>query len=1484
MALFSNIGGKRKKKAHRSAPPPLIQPTSHAPPLLSPASPQYHEPRYEMVSPTVSHADSFSGHDEAALQRPSDMEVERLFQEAAMRLDLKLTMDPMLRDLSIDKKWWILCHENTLKQFHSPNEPSASLQHMSPIPQNLSLRRMSSRSSLSLQMGKLSYRNGSGPKKNVHDDTPGHYVQLLQRKKLVSVKWVRDLAVRLRTMPIDWVHQFIDLRGIQALVECLEKSFQGYPEEMAPLELELVKCLKALANNMHGIKAVLSDGICIDVLTRSVLSPWPATRRMVCETLTLFCYCQPPIGHTMVLQALDALNEDPSDVPFEAWLQSFHHSIREKIDPLSNSTDTQWQEYVLSNVFLVSALVEPENVDDQDRRLLLRQQMYQSNLESIFNDLALINNESIQNKIREFRSLDDQDVYSVYGDSVVSNVHEPLGMIEALTPNLAGTKAYQSLQNILYQFLQMDNDTLQRNQHFKLIEHLVTSLVQDRKGLPTSFKEEYGVSVGQLLSKLGDHEEVEQVLKELYEEREQCEQALQREAELVLLVDRKADGLVGELRANTQALEHQLHISNQAHAVLQQRLQDMESEYQHTLETMHSQMNNLYATVQLLTDRLATHNNIPVSPSAQRHGSWGKKRDGVKMWNVQDQSEALEPSKHHQELKQTIRSKLRPLLTRSSSRQHSSDSTKGASDLCLSPSPVEPCASMSTPLTPTRLAQSPTSSSASSIASTSAASFSHPQPHHPRRSQSSSKPASNASLQKQSSPRTSTNASVSSSAADSIREPSPFASLETISTQANKAPSISSVSTTKSSIAPPSLVPSASEMIPPPPPVPESLQQNDTAPPPPPPPPPLPPSVQSPADIPPPPPPPPMPASLPSSKDAPPPPPPPPTGLPGSPPPPPPPPAGLPGSPPPPPPFGSPLTSGTGTPNRKESSYQPKQKLKYFEWEKIHRVNISNTVWNQLDSRQPASLMAAAQEVTRSAAASVPPLASSFDQSLEFQLAKAGVFDEMERAFAQKAPVALASASGAAGKIRQIKIIDAKKAHLLSITLSHMKHLTLDQIHQYFLNMDPFLNNEAILNALVPMTPSQDEQRQLAEYLGKSDDEKAQLAKPDQFCLMTMMIPRFKERLQCMLYRSTFEENSQDLAERLRLLRQASDTLYQSEPFKDLLQLILLLGNYLNGNSLRGGAFGVRIRSINKLIDTKGTLSTPTLLHFLVSTVEAKFPATLDFIQDLETCSAAHRVSMAEVGHDFQELIAGQGYLDKELQVISLAPEDTFASVMLSFQAKVQEQMNDLKQLRTRASASYEQVVKHFGETGATMGPDEFFGIFRTFLVHWQKCSLELQQAKLKRERVEVQRKQEMEKLHQRNGTSFKGFKARRKNLLDASEGDDQQEVMDRLMEKLRTGTVRRSHRASMGQMVVHDPLSSQAQQLLASIQNEKEEETPDDEDYEDIPRSMSRQSSKSAHLTPSQGSLKSIKAKHSKTRRPRRKPERSFKSARKRL
>lgn len=75
-----------------------------------------------------------------------------------------------------------------------------------------------------------------------------------------------------------------------------------------------------------------------------------------------------------------------------------------------------------------------------------------------------------------------------------------------------------------------------------------------------------------------------------------------------------------------------------------------------------------------------------------------------------------------------------------------------------------------------------------------------------------------------------------------------------------------------------------------------------------------------------------------------------------------------------------------------------------------------------------------------------------------------------------------------------------------------------------------------------------------------------------------------------------------------------------------LLQLILMLGNFLNATGHKGGAFGFKLTSINKLVDTKSSASSDrTLLHFLAKTVTRSIPETESFLEELSAPADAHK-------------------------------------------------------------------------------------------------------------------------------------------------------------------------------------------------------------------------------------------------------------------
>lgn len=121
-----------------------------------------------------------------------------------------------------------------------------------------------------------------------------------------------------------------------------------------------------------------------------------------------------------------------------------------------------------------------------------------------------------------------------------------------------------------------------------------------------------------------------------------------------------------------------------------------------------------------------------------------------------------------------------------------------------------------------------------------------------------------------------------------------------------------------------------------------------------------------------------------------------------------------------------------------------------------------------------------------------------------------------------------------------------------------------------------------------------------------------------------IQIDRLGQRIENMLYKLKFDEQWTLLDDSARKLAEAGRSLLDANHFKELLNLILLIGNYMNGSGIKGGAFGFRVSSINKLVDTKSVNNT-TLLHFLERTVAKHFPHLDGFLEELSKPAEAYR-------------------------------------------------------------------------------------------------------------------------------------------------------------------------------------------------------------------------------------------------------------------
>ena len=93
-------------------------------------------------------------------------------------------------------------------------------------------------------------------------------------------------------------------------------------------------------------------------------------------------------------------------------------------------------------------------------------------------------------------------------------------------------------------------------------------------------------------------------------------------------------------------------------------------------------------------------------------------------------------------------------------------------------------------------------------------------------------------------------------------------------------------------------------------------------------------------------------------------------------------------------------------------------------------------------------------------------------------------------------------------------------------------------------------------------------------------------------------------------------------AQPVEAIYKASRSVKGSASLTRVLEVVLMLGNYMNADGAKGGAQGFKISSINKLTDTKSADNQVTLLHYIVATVQAKMPEVLGLREELHDCEA----------------------------------------------------------------------------------------------------------------------------------------------------------------------------------------------------------------------------------------------------------------------
>ncbi|CAG5928362.1 unnamed protein product [Menidia menidia] len=370
--------------------------------------------------------------------------------------------------------------------------------------------------------------------------------------------------------------------------------------------------------------------------------------------------------------------------------------------------------------------------------------------------------------------------------------------------------------------------------------------------------------------------------------------------------------------------------------------------------------------------------------------------------------------------------------------------------------------------------------------------------------------------------------------------------------------------------------------------------------------------------------------------------------------------------PPPPPPGGCFISE---KPPRKPA-VETSRPMKPLYWTKIQiEENNNNTLWSNLEE---------------------PPIVNASD--FEELFAKTNTKTKrkpLSEAYEKKAK---------ARKI--IKLLDGKRSQAVGIFISSL-HLEMKDIQQAVLTADHSVVDLETIEALYENRAQPVELERIKKHYETSGEEDVKLLdKPEQFLYELSQIPDFAGRARCIIFRSAFVDVITSVQRKLGAVSAVCKALLGSDGVRDVVGLVLALGNHMNGGSrTRGQADGFGLEVLPKLKDVKSKDNRISLADFVVSyylrnmdkyagTDRSTFP-----LPEPQDVFLAAQVKFEDLNRDLEQLGRDLARCERDVQNVS---SDSAEEHLQPFKDKMEAFVISARKEHAEASYQMMNVQKNF--------------------------------------------------------------------------------------------------------------------------------------------------------------------------------------------
>ena len=363
-------------------------------------------------------------------------------------------------------------------------------------------------------------------------------------------------------------------------------------------------------------------------------------------------------------------------------------------------------------------------------------------------------------------------------------------------------------------------------------------------------------------------------------------------------------------------------------------------------------------------------------------------------------------------------------------------------------------------------------------------------------------------------------------------------------------------------------------------------------------------------------------------------------------------------------------------------------------------------------------------------------------------------------------------------KVAVAKCLDPKRSQNVGIFIKS-KQIEMAEVENTIYNFDASVIDFETLGQIKANQGTSDELSMIKGQVEACPD--IPLDKPEQFLLDLSKISHFNERLECFMFQTRFSDAIQDIENRMMNIKHVCNLLKDSTGMMQVFQVILTLGNYMNGgNTQRGQADGFNIDILPKLKDVKSKDNSLTFLQYVVRICILKFDAnkgTIEAVMPVPEPSDVDRC--CNINFDDQHTECEK--LEKDLvriekskdKVVAESAQDyvePFKTKMTAFLEEANVSLKELKTLVNDCSILFFGTMKFYlfkpkdGNINEAQ-PKDFFSIWSPFCTDyknaWKKEQAKIAAEMLKEERKRITMKTEKLRNFKTKPIEPNGFKQR---------------------------------------------------------------------------------------------------------------------------